>query len=165
MVIRVKDIEIVEGLRKQDMLALHTAIDRYGDLIYKVVHSILDTAQSKVLTVVCVFMDRYYNEVDLKVCVWNEVAYMKTILDRKGGSEFLHIKYKNDKEYVLLGNADDYRELFQIVGRLKIANGIELRLQDKKLKRKLTLKRSVFNIIMYSLVIYIMYKAYINFMP
>ena len=40
------------------------------------------------------FMDRYYNEVDLKVCVWNEVAYMKTILDRKGGSEFLHIKYK-----------------------------------------------------------------------
>nr|WP_261794037.1 hypothetical protein [Bacillus cereus] len=151
MVIRVKDIEIVEGLRKQDMLALHTAIDRYGDLIYKVVHSILDTAQS--------------NEVDLKVCVWNEVVYMKTILDRKGGSEFLHIKYKNDKEYVLLGNADDYRELFQIVGGLKIANGIELRLQDKKLKRKLTLKRSVFNIIMYSLVIYIMYKAYINFMP
>ncbi|PGZ56062.1 hypothetical protein COE56_01225 [Bacillus anthracis] len=149
--IRVKDIEIVEGLRKQDMLALHTAIDRYGDLIYKVVHSILDTAQS--------------NEVDLKVCVWNEVVYMKTILDRKGGSEFLHIKYKNDKEYVLLGNADDYRELFQIVGGLKIANGIELRLQDKKLKRKLTLKRSVFNIIMYSLVIYIMYKAYINFMP
>ena len=60
---------------------------------------------------------------------------MKTILDRKGGSEFLHIKYKNDKEYVLLGNADDYRELFQIVGRLKIANGIELRLQDKKLKK------------------------------
>ena len=55
MVIRVKDIEIVEGLRKQDMLSLHTAIDRYGDLIYKVVHSILDTAQSKVLTVVCVF--------------------------------------------------------------------------------------------------------------
>ncbi|HDV8360782.1 RNA polymerase subunit sigma-70 [Bacillus cereus] len=50
-----KGIEIVEGLRKQDMLALHTAIDRYGDLIYKVVHSILDTAQSKVLTVVCVF--------------------------------------------------------------------------------------------------------------
>ena len=31
-------------------------------------------------------------------------------------------------------------ELFQIVGRLKIANGIELRLQDKKLKRKLTFK-------------------------
>ena len=111
------------------------------------------------------FMDRYYNEVDLKVCVLNEVAYMKTILDRKGGSEFLHIKYKNDNEYVLLGNADDYRELFQIVGRLKIANGIELRLQDKKLKRKLTLKRSVFNIIMYLLVIYIMYKAYVNFMP
>ncbi|EJR68094.1 hypothetical protein IIO_00413 [Bacillus cereus VD115] len=111
------------------------------------------------------FVDRYYNEVDIKVCVLNEIASMRTILDRKGGSEFLHIKYKNDKEYVLLGNADDYRELFQMVGRLKIANGIELRLQDKKLKRKLTLKRSVFNIIMYSLVIYILYKAYINFMP
>ncbi len=54
MVIRVKDIEIVEGLRKQDMLALHTVIDRYGDLIYKVVHSILDTAQSKVLVDECV---------------------------------------------------------------------------------------------------------------
>ncbi|HHY2673010.1 septation ring formation regulator EzrA [Bacillus toyonensis] len=111
------------------------------------------------------FVDRYYNEVDIKVCVLNEIASMRTILDRKGGSEFLHIKYKNDKEYVLLGNADDYRELFQIVGRLKVANGIELKLQDKKLKRKLTLKRSVFNIIMYALVIYILYKAYINFMP
>ncbi|MEH7278734.1 septation ring formation regulator EzrA, partial [Bacillus toyonensis] len=111
------------------------------------------------------FVDRYYNEVDIKVCVLNEIASMRTILDRKGGSEFLHIKYKNDKEYVLLGNADDYRELFKMVGRLKVANGIELKLQDKKLKRKLTLKRSVFNIIMYALVIYILYKAYINFMP
>ncbi|WP_239697095.1 sigma-70 family RNA polymerase sigma factor [Bacillus cereus] len=36
------------------MLALHTVIDRYGDLIYKVVHSILDTAQSKVLVDECV---------------------------------------------------------------------------------------------------------------
>ncbi|RAN91862.1 RNA polymerase subunit sigma-70 [Bacillus sp. SRB_28] len=52
--IRVKDIEIVEGLRKQDMLALYTAIDRYGDLIYKVVHSVLDTAHSKVLVDECV---------------------------------------------------------------------------------------------------------------
>ncbi|MBH0360211.1 septation ring formation regulator EzrA [Bacillus toyonensis] len=111
------------------------------------------------------FVDRYYNEVDIKVCVLNEIASMRTILDRKGGSEFLHIKYKNDKEYVLLGNADDYRELFKMVGRLKVANGIELKLQDKKLKRKLTLKRSVFNIIMYALVIHILYKAYINFMP
>ncbi|HDR4901126.1 TPA: hypothetical protein QCR38_003358 [Bacillus cereus] len=68
-------------------------------------------------------------------------------------------------KYVLLGNADDYSELFQIIGGLKVANGIELKLQDKKLKRKLTLKRSVFNIIMYSLVIYFMYKAYINFIP
>ena len=76
-------------------------------------------------------MDRYYNEVDLKVCLLNEIASMKTILDRKGGSEFLYIKYKNDKEYVLLGNADDYRELFQIVSGLKIATGIELRLLDK----------------------------------
>ncbi|QQA21836.1 hypothetical protein I6G76_02330 [Bacillus cereus] len=65
----------------------------------------------------------------------------------------------------MLGNADDYSELFQIIGGLKVANGIELKLQDKKLKRKLTLKRSVFNIIMYSLVIYFMYKAYINFIP
>lgn len=88
---------------------------------------------------------------------------MKTILDRKGEVNF-YIKYKNNKEYILLGNADDYRELFQIIGGLKIASGIELRLQDKKLKRQLTLKRTVFNIIMYSLVIYIMYKAYINFM-
>jgi len=111
------------------------------------------------------FVDRYYNEVDLKVCLLNDIASMKTILDRKGGSEFLYIKYKNDKEYVLLGNADDYRELFQIIGGLKIVSGIELRLQDKKLKRQLTLKRSVFNIIMYSLVIYFMYKAYINFIP
>ncbi|EEK76776.1 hypothetical protein bcere0009_42840 [Bacillus cereus R309803] len=111
------------------------------------------------------FVDRYYNELDLKVCLLNEIASMKTILDRKGGSEFLYIKYKNDKEYVLLGNADDYRELFQIVGGLKIATGIELRLLDKKLKRKLTLKRSIFNITMYSLVIYFMYKAYINFIP
>ncbi|MBL1703594.1 septation ring formation regulator EzrA, partial [Klebsiella pneumoniae] len=38
------------------------------------------------------FVDRYYNEVDLKVCLLNEIASMKTILDRKGGSEFLYIK-------------------------------------------------------------------------
>lgn len=63
----------------------------------------------------------------------------------------------------MLGNADDYRELFQIIGGLKVANGMELKLQYKELKRKLTLKRSVFNIIMYSLVIYFMYKSYINF--
>ncbi|EJQ15226.1 septation ring formation regulator EzrA [Bacillus cereus] len=111
------------------------------------------------------FVDRYYNDVDLKVCLLNEIASMKTILDRKGGSEFLYIKYKNNREYVLLGNADDYGELFQIVGGLKMASGIELRLQDKKLKRQLTLKRSVFNIIMYSIVIYFIYKAYINFIP
>ena len=43
MVIRVKDIEIVEGLRKQDMLALHTAIDRYGDLIYKTLFNDIKT--------------------------------------------------------------------------------------------------------------------------
>ncbi len=54
MVIRVKDIEIVEGLRKQDMLVLYTAIDRYGELIYRVVRSVLDTAHSKVLVDECV---------------------------------------------------------------------------------------------------------------
>ncbi len=54
VVIRVKEIEIVEGLRKKDMLALHAAIDRYGDLIYKVVHGVLDTAHSKVLVDECV---------------------------------------------------------------------------------------------------------------
>lgn len=64
--IRVKDIEIVEGLRKQDMLALHTAIDRYGDLIYKVVHSILDTAHSKVLVDECVD--------DILLIVWYNIS-------------------------------------------------------------------------------------------
>ncbi|KYG39531.1 sigma-70 family RNA polymerase sigma factor [Bacillus gaemokensis] len=49
-----REIEIVEGLRKKDMTALHAAIDQYGDLIYKVVHSVLDTSHSKVLVDECV---------------------------------------------------------------------------------------------------------------
>ncbi|MBO1580784.1 sigma-70 family RNA polymerase sigma factor [Bacillus sp. XF8] len=49
-----RETEIVEGLRKKDMKALHAAIDQYGDLIYKVVHSILDTSHSKVLVDECV---------------------------------------------------------------------------------------------------------------
>ncbi|MDY7517464.1 sigma-70 family RNA polymerase sigma factor [Bacillus thuringiensis] len=48
------------------MLALHTAIDRYGDLIYKVVHSILDTAQSKVLVDECVD--------DILLIVWYNIS-------------------------------------------------------------------------------------------
>ena len=66
MVIRVKDIEIVEGLRKQDMLALHTVIDRYGELIYRVVHSVLDTAHSKVLVDECVD--------DILLIVWYNIS-------------------------------------------------------------------------------------------
>ncbi|MDZ5605877.1 sigma-70 family RNA polymerase sigma factor [Bacillus pseudomycoides] len=49
-----REAEIVEGLRKKDMTALHAAIDQYGDLIYKVVHSVLDTSHSKVLVDECV---------------------------------------------------------------------------------------------------------------
>ncbi|MBK5491291.1 sigma-70 family RNA polymerase sigma factor (plasmid) [Bacillus mycoides] len=49
-----QEVEIVEGLRKKDMKALHAAIDQYGDLIYKVVHSVLDTSHSKVLVDECV---------------------------------------------------------------------------------------------------------------
>jgi hypothetical protein len=72
VVIRVKDIEIVEGLRKQDMLALHTVIDQYGDLIYKVVHSVLDTAQSKVLVDECVD--------DILLIVWYNInSYDKIV--------------------------------------------------------------------------------------
>ncbi|WP_257149174.1 sigma-70 family RNA polymerase sigma factor [Bacillus cereus] len=48
------------------MLALHTVIDRYGDLIYKVVHSILDTAQSKVLVDECVD--------DILLIVWYNIS-------------------------------------------------------------------------------------------
>ncbi|MED4446572.1 sigma-70 family RNA polymerase sigma factor [Bacillus thuringiensis] len=48
------------------MLALHTAINRYGDLIYKVVHSILDTAQSKVLVDECVD--------DILLIVWYNIS-------------------------------------------------------------------------------------------
>ncbi|MBY0597077.1 sigma-70 family RNA polymerase sigma factor [Bacillus bingmayongensis] len=48
------EAEVVEGLRKKDMTALHAAIDQYGDLIYKVVHSVLDTSHSKVLVDECV---------------------------------------------------------------------------------------------------------------
>lgn len=66
MVIRVKDIEIVEGLRKQDMLALHTVVDQYGDLIHKVVHSVLDTAHSKVLVDECVD--------DILLIVWYNIS-------------------------------------------------------------------------------------------
>ncbi|KXI45656.1 MULTISPECIES: sigma-70 family RNA polymerase sigma factor [Bacillus cereus group] len=49
-----REVEIVEGLRKKDMKALHAAIDQYGDLIYKVVHGVLDTSHSKVLVDECV---------------------------------------------------------------------------------------------------------------
>ncbi|MEN1935065.1 sigma-70 family RNA polymerase sigma factor [Paenibacillus sp. 102] len=49
-----REAEIVEGLRKKDMTALHAAIDQYGDLIYKVVHSVLDTSHSKELVDECV---------------------------------------------------------------------------------------------------------------
>ncbi|SEG86705.1 hypothetical protein SAMN04487919_14722 [Bacillus sp. ok061] len=110
------------------------------------------------------FVDRYYNEVDLKIYSLTEIVYMKTVLDRKDGSEFLYIKYKNGKEYVLLGNSDDYRELFSIISGLKIASGIRLSLHDKKLKWMLTMKRSTFYVIMYSVVIYLMYRVYVNFM-
>lgn len=54
VVIGMREVEIVEGLRKKDMKALHAAIDQYGDLIYKVVHSVLDTSHSKVLVDECV---------------------------------------------------------------------------------------------------------------
>lgn len=54
VVIGMREAEIVEGLRKKDMTALHAAIDQYGDLIYKVVHSVLDTSHSKVLVDECV---------------------------------------------------------------------------------------------------------------
>lgn len=54
VVIGMQEVEIVEGLRKKDMKALHAAIDQYGDLIYKVVHSVLDTSHSKVLVDECV---------------------------------------------------------------------------------------------------------------
>ncbi|PEW70523.1 RNA polymerase subunit sigma-70 [Bacillus cereus] len=64
--IRLKEIEIVEGLRKKDMLALHAVIDRYGDLIYKVVHSVLDTAHSKALLDECVD--------DILLIVWYNIS-------------------------------------------------------------------------------------------
>ena len=54
VVIGMREVEIVEGLRKKDMKALHAAIDQYGDLIYKVVHGVLDTSHSKVLVDECV---------------------------------------------------------------------------------------------------------------
>ncbi|WP_459499211.1 sigma-70 family RNA polymerase sigma factor [Bacillus sp. C1] len=54
VVIGVREVEIVESLRKKDMKALHVAIEQYGDLIYKVVHSVLDTSHSKVLVDECV---------------------------------------------------------------------------------------------------------------
>ncbi len=54
VVIGMSEAEVVEGLRKKDMTALHAAIDQYGDLIYKVVHSVLDTSHSKVLVDECV---------------------------------------------------------------------------------------------------------------
>ncbi|EOO17964.1 RNA polymerase subunit sigma-70 [Bacillus mycoides] len=89
--IRVKDIEIVEGLRKQDMLALHTAIDRYGDLIYKVVHSVLDTAHSKVLVDECVD--------DILLIVW----YNINSYDKKRG------KFRNWLISVAKFKAIDYK--------------------------------------------------------
>lgn len=52
--IGMREVEIVEGLRKKDMKALHAAIDQYGDLIYKVVNGVLDTSHSKVLVDECV---------------------------------------------------------------------------------------------------------------
>lgn len=54
VVIGMREVEIVEGLRKKDMKALHAAIDQYGDLIYKVVNGVLDTSHSKVLVDECV---------------------------------------------------------------------------------------------------------------
>ncbi|MEN1935064.1 septation ring formation regulator EzrA [Paenibacillus sp. 102] len=111
------------------------------------------------------FVDRYYNDVDLKVYQLEEIVSMKTVLDRKGGSEFLYMKFTNSKDYVLLGIDEEYRELFQILRKVKKANGIELSLQDKKLTWALRGKRRVFYILMYSWVIYIFYKAYVNFMP
>ncbi|PEW70505.1 septation ring formation regulator EzrA [Bacillus cereus] len=110
------------------------------------------------------FVDRYYNEVDLKIYSLTEIVYMKTVLDRKDGSEFLYIKYKNGKEYVLLGNSDEYRDVFSIISGLKIASGIRLSLHDKKLKWMLTMKRITFYVIMYSIVTYLMYRVYVNFM-
>ncbi|MBY0597076.1 hypothetical protein [Bacillus bingmayongensis] len=111
------------------------------------------------------FVDRYYNDVDLKVYQLDEIISMKTVLDRKGGSEFLYIKYTNGKEYLLLGIDDEYRELFQVLRKVKKASGIELSLQDKKLTWALRGKRMMFYIFMYSFVIYGFYKAYVNFFP
>lgn len=54
VVIGMRELEIVEGLRKKDMSALYAAIDQYSDVIYKVVHSVLDTSHSKVFVDECV---------------------------------------------------------------------------------------------------------------
>ncbi len=61
------------------------------------------------------FVNQYYNDVDLKIYQLDEIVSMKTVLDRKSGSEFLYIKYTNGKEYVLLGINEEYRELFEVV--------------------------------------------------
>ncbi|PFR27952.1 septation ring formation regulator EzrA [Bacillus cereus] len=111
------------------------------------------------------FVDRYYNDVDLKVYQLDEVVSMKTVLDRKDGSEFLYIKFTNGKEYVLLGIDEEYRELFQVLRKEKKADDILLSLQDKKLTWALRGKRMGLYIFMYSFVIYFFYKAYVNFMP
>lgn len=111
------------------------------------------------------FVDRYYNDVDLKVYQLDEVVSMKTVLDRKNGSEFLYIKFTNGKEYVLLGIDEEYRELFQVLRKVKKASEIELSLQDKNLTWALRGNRMVFYLFMYSFVIYFFYKAYVNFMP
>ncbi|WP_410983494.1 septation ring formation regulator EzrA [Bacillus cereus] len=111
------------------------------------------------------FVDKYYNDVDLKLYQLNEIVSMKTVLDRKGGSEFLYIKFTNGKEYVLLGIDEEYRELFQVLRKVKKSSGILLSLQDKKLIRILRGKRMIFYVLVYSWVIYFFYKAFVNFMP
>ncbi|MED0824328.1 septation ring formation regulator EzrA [Bacillus pacificus] len=111
------------------------------------------------------FVNQYYNDVDLKIYQLDEIVSMKTVLDRKSGSEFLYIKYTNGKEYVLLGINEEYRELFEVVCNVPKGSKIKLSLQDRKLKWILRGKRSLFYILSYSIVFYLFYKAYVNFMP
>ncbi|WP_459499212.1 septation ring formation regulator EzrA [Bacillus sp. C1] len=126
------------------------------------IHSVLVVTSEKIYVF---FVDRYYNDVDLKIYQFEEIVSMKTVLDRKGGSEFLYVKFTNGKEYVLLGIDEEYRELFQVLRKVKQASGIVLSVQDKKLTWSLRRKRMVFYVVMYSFVIYFFYKAYVNFMP